>query len=66
MEDQARLSSHHRSASVLLAIAAPEAGIAALTATTAGNMQNQINYTRSNEKKPTALVSTRSQKQGSM
>ena len=37
-------------ASVLLAIAAPEAGIAALTATTAGNMQSQINYTRSNEK----------------
>jgi len=36
--------------SLLLAIAAPEAGIAALTATTAGNIQSQINYTRSNEK----------------
>ncbi|GLO60206.1 putative beta-barrel assembly-enhancing protease [Vibrio sp. MACH09] len=36
--------------SLLLAIAAPEAGIAAMTATTAGSMQSQINYTRSNEK----------------
>src|SRR5690606_23115522 len=30
--------------------AAPEVGIAAITATTAGSMQSQINYTRSNEK----------------
>ncbi|WP_077334193.1 beta-barrel assembly-enhancing protease [Vibrio ruber] len=36
--------------SLLLAIAAPEAGIAAITATTAGSVQGQINYTRANEK----------------
>ncbi len=36
--------------SLLLAIAAPEAGIAAITATTAGSVQSQINYTRANEK----------------
>lgn len=36
--------------SILLAIAAPEAGIAAMTATSAGTMQSQINYTRANEK----------------
>lgn len=35
--------------SLLLAIAAPQAGVAALTATTAGSIQSQINYTRSNE-----------------
>ncbi|MCL9782557.1 M48 family metalloprotease [Vibrio sp. S4M6] len=35
--------------SLLLAIAAPQAGVAAITATTAGSMQSQINYTRSNE-----------------
>ncbi|WP_153447499.1 beta-barrel assembly-enhancing protease [Vibrio algicola] len=35
--------------SLLLAIASPEAGIAALNATTAGSMQASINYTRSNE-----------------
>lgn len=53
MEDQARRSPATIAAlagSLLLAIAAPEAGIAAFTATTAGNMQSQINYTRSNEK----------------
>ncbi|MGD8108869.1 M48 family metalloprotease [Vibrio sp. TRT 17S01] len=53
MEDQARRSPATIAAlagSLLLAIAAPEAGIAAITATTAGNMQSQINYTRSNEK----------------
>ena len=53
MEDQARRSPATiaaLAASVLLAIAAPEAGIAAITATTAGSMQSQINYTRSNEK----------------
>lgn len=53
MEDQARRSPATMAAlagSLLLAIAAPEAGIAAITATTAGNMQSQINYTRSNEK----------------
>ncbi|MDC0611084.1 M48 family metallopeptidase [Vibrio sp.] len=36
--------------SLLLAIAAPQAGMAALSATTAGSVQGQINYTRSNEK----------------
>lgn len=35
--------------SLLLAIAAPQAGVAALTATTAGKLQGQINYTRANE-----------------
>lgn len=53
MEDQARRSPATIAAlagSLLLAIAAPEAGIAALTATTAGSMQGTINYTRSNEK----------------
>ncbi|MGO2508824.1 MAG: M48 family metalloprotease [Vibrio hibernica] len=35
--------------SLLLAIASPEAGIAAINATTAGAMQASINYTRSNE-----------------
>ncbi|MGF1755664.1 M48 family metallopeptidase [Vibrio makurazakiensis] len=53
MEDQARRSPATMAAlvgGILLAIAAPEAGIAAITATTAGNMQSQINYTRSNEK----------------
>lgn len=53
MEDQARRSPATIAAlagSLLLAIAAPEAGIAAITATTAGNMQSQINYTRANEK----------------
>ena len=35
--------------SVLLAIIAPAAGFAALTSTFAINIQNQINYTRSNE-----------------
>lgn len=35
--------------SLLLAIASPEAGIAAINATTAGSMQASINYTRSNE-----------------
>jgi len=53
MEEQARRSPATMAAlagSLLLAIAAPEAGIAAMTATTAGNIQSQINYTRSNEK----------------
>ncbi|NNN67987.1 MULTISPECIES: beta-barrel assembly-enhancing protease [Vibrio] len=53
MEDQARRSPATIAAlagSLLLAIAAPEVGIAAITATTAGSMQSQINYTRSNEK----------------
>lgn len=36
--------------SLLLAIASPQAGIAAITATQAGAIQGQINYTRSNEK----------------
>nr|WP_162063282.1 M48 family metallopeptidase [Vibrio taketomensis] len=53
MEEQAKRSPATLAAlagSLLLAIAAPEAGLAAITATTAGNMQGQINYTRSNEK----------------
>ena len=53
MEDQARRSPASIAAlagGLLLAIAAPEAGIAAITAATAGNMQSQINYTRANEK----------------
>lgn len=36
--------------SLLLALADPEAGIAAISATQAGAAQGQINYTRSNEK----------------
>lgn len=53
MEEQARRSPATIAAlagSLLLAIAAPQAGIAAITATTAGSMQSQINYTRSHEK----------------
>lgn len=53
MEEQARRSPATIAAlagSLLLAIASPEAGIAAMTAATAGSMQSQINYTRSNEK----------------
>ncbi|WP_117235348.1 tetratricopeptide repeat protein [Vibrio maerlii] len=53
MEEQARRSPATMAAlagSLLLAIAAPEAGIAAITATQAGSMQRTINYTRSNEK----------------
>lgn len=53
MEDQAKRSPVTIAAlvgSLLLAIAAPEAGIAAIQATTAGAMQSSINYTRSNEK----------------
>lgn len=34
----------------MLAIAAPQAGIAAVQATTAASIQSRINYTRSNEK----------------
>ncbi|MGF1763668.1 beta-barrel assembly-enhancing protease [Aliivibrio kagoshimensis] len=53
MEAQAKRSPVTMAAlvgSLLLAIAAPEAGIAAIQATTAGAMQSSINYTRSNEK----------------
>ncbi|WP_261835669.1 beta-barrel assembly-enhancing protease [Vibrio ishigakensis] len=53
MEDQARktpLTIAALAGSILLAIAAPEAGIAAITATQAGAIQSSINYTRSNEK----------------
>jgi len=53
MEEQARRSPATMAAlvgSLLLAIAAPEAGMAAVTAATAGSIQGQINYTRSNEK----------------
>ena len=53
MEDEARRSPATIAAlagSLLLAIASPQAGIAAMTATTAGSIQSSINYTRSNEK----------------
>ncbi|MFD2180317.1 M48 family metalloprotease [Veronia pacifica] len=53
MEDQARRSPLTIAAavgSVLLAIAAPEAGIAAAHATAAANIQSKINYTRDNER----------------
>ncbi|CAM2750815.1 M48 family metallopeptidase [Vibrio mytili] len=53
MEEQARRSPATMAAlagALLLSIASPEAGMAAITAATAGNMQSQINYTRSNEK----------------
>ncbi|MGR5131434.1 beta-barrel assembly-enhancing protease [Vibrio alfacsensis] len=53
MEEQARRSPATMAAlagALLLAIASPQAGMAAITAATAGNMQSQINYTRSNEK----------------
>ena len=53
MEEQARRSPATLAAlagSLLLAIASPQAGMAAITATTAGSMQGTINYTRSNEK----------------
>ncbi|WCE30448.1 M48 family metalloprotease [Vibrio sp. SCSIO 43137] len=53
MEEEARRSPATIAAlagSLLLAVAAPQAGIAAVTATTAGAMQSSINYTRSNER----------------
>ncbi|HIF9205580.1 TPA: M48 family metalloprotease [Photobacterium damselae] len=53
MEEQAKRSPATMAAlvgSLMLAIASPEAGIAAMQATTAASMQGQINYTRSNEK----------------
>ncbi|MGX9417204.1 beta-barrel assembly-enhancing protease [Vibrio sp. WJH972] len=53
MESQANRSATTMAAlagSLLLAIAAPQVGVAALTATTAGSMQSAINYTRANEK----------------
>ncbi|KLV06475.1 hypothetical protein ABT56_08680 [Photobacterium aquae] len=53
MEDQARKSPATMAAligSLMLAIASPEAGMAAIHATTAASAQGQINYTRSNEK----------------
>ncbi|PSU56231.1 hypothetical protein C9I90_13585 [Photobacterium aphoticum] len=53
MEEQAKNSPATLAAligSMMLAIAAPEAGIAAIHATTAASAQGQINYTRSNEK----------------
>ncbi len=52
MEDQARKSPLTIAAligSLMLAVAAPEAGIAAAQATTAASIQSRINYTRSNE-----------------
>ncbi|KKD62083.1 hypothetical protein RN22_01835 [Grimontia sp. AD028] len=53
MEEQARQTPLTMAAlvgSLMLAIAAPQAGIAAAQATTAASIQSQINYTRSNEK----------------
>lgn len=53
MEDQARRSPATIAAiagSLLLAIAAPQAGIAAISATTASTIQGKINHTRSSEK----------------
>ncbi|WP_299021752.1 M48 family metalloprotease [uncultured Photobacterium sp.] len=53
MEDQAKKSPATMAAligSLMLAIASPEAGIAAIHATTAASAQGRINYTRSNEK----------------
>lgn len=53
MEEQARQTPLTMAAligSLMLAIAAPQAGIAAAQATTAASIQGQINYTRSNEK----------------
>lgn len=53
MEEQAKRTPATIAAlagSLLLAIASPQAGMAAITATTAGSMQGRINYTRSNEK----------------
>lgn len=53
MEAQARRSPTTMAAlvgSLLLAIVSPEAGIAAMTATSAGSIQGGINYTRANEK----------------
>ncbi|PSV62812.1 hypothetical protein C0W92_21285 [Photobacterium angustum] len=41
--------------SLLLTVAAPEAGIAAIHATTAANIQGQINFTRSNEKEADSI-----------
>ncbi|WP_077661848.1 M48 family metalloprotease [Salinivibrio proteolyticus] len=52
MEDQAKKSPLTVAAlvgSLMLAIAAPEAGIAAAHAATAGTIQSRINYTRRNE-----------------
>ncbi len=58
MEEQAKRTPATIAAlagSLLLAIAAPEAGLAAITATQASAMQSQINYTRSNEKEADRL-----------
>ncbi len=53
MEDQAKKTPFTVAAlvgSLMLAIASPQAGIAAAQATTAASIQGQINYTRQNEK----------------
>ncbi len=53
MEDQAQKTPFTVAAlvgSLMLAIASPQAGIAAAQATTAASIQGQINYTRQNEK----------------
>lgn len=52
MEDEARNTPATVAAiagSLLLAIASPQAGIAAINATMAGHIQGQLNYSRSNE-----------------
>ena len=53
LEDQAKKNPATMAAlvgSLLLVVAAPEAGMAALHATTAASMQGMLNHTRSNEK----------------
>ncbi|MGF1683691.1 M48 family metalloprotease [Photobacterium minamisatsumaniensis] len=67
MEDQARKSPATMAAligSLMLAIASPEAGIAAIHATTAASAQGQINYTRSNEKEADYIGITTLEKSG--
>ncbi|NLS13192.1 M48 family metallopeptidase [Vibrio sp. SM6] len=58
MEEAARRSPASLAAlagGLLLALASPQAGLAVISAGTAGNMQAQINYTRSNEKEADRL-----------
>jgi len=67
MEDQAKKSPATMAAligSLMLAIASPEAGIAAIHATTAASAQGQINYTRSNEKEADRIGITTLAKSG--
>lgn len=67
MEDQAKKSPATMAAlvgSLMLAIASPEAGMAAIHATTAASAQGQINYTRSNEKEADRIGITTLAKSG--